>query len=181
MLCKMFAYSLYVTMGCILFLQGVLAISRWAAVCTRYWFTVQKSVVLSGMGCLIPALILVLPAWGLWGNLDFDEGTGERGRGVKNLFIFKNVGTCTIISGPGGNSASVFIHIFGPGFPYFVITFCYIMIIWKLKQSRHTVQHYQPAVLRGPHTVQHHQPEVLRSPHTVQHHQPAVLRSPHTV
>jgi hypothetical protein len=61
-----------------------------------------------------------------------------------------SLGTCTIISGPGGNSASVFIHIFGPGFPYFVIIFCYIMIIWKLKQSRLTVQHHQPAVLRSP-------------------------------
>jgi hypothetical protein len=74
----MFAYSLYVTMGCILFLQGVLAISRWAAVCTHYWFTVQKSVVASTMGCLVPAFIPGLPALGLWGNLGFDEGTGER-------------------------------------------------------------------------------------------------------
>ena len=69
---------------------------------------------------------------------------------MENLFIIIVLGTCTIISGPGGNSASFFIHIFGPGFPYFVITFCYIMIIWKLKQSRHTVQHHQPAVLRSP-------------------------------
>jgi hypothetical protein len=41
-LCKMFAYSLYVTMGCILFLQGLLAISRWATVCTRYWLLFRR-------------------------------------------------------------------------------------------------------------------------------------------
>ena len=76
-LCKMFAYSLYMTMGCVLFLQGVLAISRWAAVCKQYWFSVRKSMCASVMGCLVPAFLMFLPALEVWGDLGFDEGTGD--------------------------------------------------------------------------------------------------------
>ena len=65
----------------------------------------------------------------------------ERREGV-TFFI---LGTCTILSGPGGKSSAIFIHIFGPGFPYLVIIFCYIMIIRKLKKSRNKVLHQTPS------------------------------------
>ena len=81
-LCKMFAYSLYMTMGCVLFLQGVLAISRWAAVCKQYWFSVRKSMCASVMGCLVPSFIMILPSLEVWGNLGFDEGTGDNEMGT---------------------------------------------------------------------------------------------------
>ena len=34
--CKIFAFSFYVHMGCILFVQSILAVSRYLTVCAKY-------------------------------------------------------------------------------------------------------------------------------------------------
>ena len=53
----------------------------------------QKSMLASSIGCLIPSLLLLLPALGVWGEMGFDEGTGEErwrvGRG--NFLYFRDV------------------------------------------------------------------------------------------
>ena len=52
--------------------------------------TVQKNVLASALGCWIPALILVLPALGLWGNLGLGVGTSEGGRAGDGELIHNN-------------------------------------------------------------------------------------------
>eukprot|EP00092_Neocalanus_flemingeri_P002327 GFUD01002487.1.p1 GENE.GFUD01002487.1~~GFUD01002487.1.p1 ORF type:complete len:481 (-),score=100.37 GFUD01002487.1:359-1651(-) len=123
--CKLFAFCFYFHYGCVLFIQGVLALSRWIAVCTQHRLTVKKSILACGLACLIPFLILLLPASGLWGNLGRVPATG----------------TCTILDGANGDKSSAyFIRAFFPAFPFTIIIICYILIIKKVKEIRGNVR-----------------------------------------
>ena len=55
---------------------------------------------------------------------------------TRPLYILIFSGTCTIIKGPGGDSCAYFVRSFFPGFPYFVIVFCYVKIIRSVKATR---------------------------------------------
>ena len=89
----MFAYSLYMSMGMMVYLQAILAITRWAAVCRHYCFSVRKIIFSSVMGCLVPSAIMFLPAVGVWGDLGYDEGTGGSvgGMAVCQVICFRNL------------------------------------------------------------------------------------------
>ena len=58
--------------------------------------------------------------------------------GKTNMTLYNLIfsGTCTIIKGPGGDSCAYFVRSFFPGFPYFVIVFCYVKIIRSVKATR---------------------------------------------
>ena len=79
-------------MGCILMVQGILAVSRYLTVCRQYrwnsyqdqnaifgWmFRLKKplTIVLTAFGCFIPLFLMLLPALGIWGELGYMENTG---------------------------------------------------------------------------------------------------------
>jgi hypothetical protein len=52
------------------------------------------------------------------------------------------------VDGVGGQSCAYFIRSFFPVFPYLVITFCYVMIIRKIKESRKNVFTENPLLER---------------------------------
>ena len=85
-------------------------------------------------GCLGEPGAVTFHRWGYDRVRDHNcHGRTNMTRPLYNL-IFS--GTCTIIKGPGGDSCAYFVRSFFPGFPYFVIVFCYVKIIKSVKATR---------------------------------------------
>lgn len=68
--------------------QATLALSRYAAVCTRWVHTTRLTVFSCLAATSLPFLLFLLPLTGVWGRLGWDPGSE----------------TCTILPGPGGQS-----------------------------------------------------------------------------
>ena len=75
--CSLAAFTFYATTGSTLFLQAVLAITRYNFVCSRYRVDVPRCLLLCLTGILTPFVICTLPFTGVWGQYGYEEGTGE--------------------------------------------------------------------------------------------------------
>ena len=117
-----------------MYLQAILALTRYALVCSSYKMTGKTAIAISAAGSFLPFIIFFLPLTGIWGELGYEKGSGNHKFCVqKNMTPF--VGTCTILPG----SFKIFIMAFGPGLPYLVIIFSYVMILKKYKKSRNKI------------------------------------------
>ena len=108
----------------------------------------------SVLSCLIPSGLLIFPASGSWGKLGYMEDTGGQLSLVSQLTV-NLTGTCTIVTGVGGDSFSYFYRIFIPTFPYCVISYCYLKIISIVRNIHGAVVRHQTTA-----KVQHRDQEV---------------------
>ena len=76
-LCALVPFTFYATTGSLLYLQAILAITRYSLVCTRWRISVTSIIIISSLGTVIPFLIFTLPLTEVWGKLGYIEETGK--------------------------------------------------------------------------------------------------------
>ena len=75
-LCALVPYTFYATTGSLLYLQAILAITRYTLVCSRVRISVNTIIIISSLGSIIPFLLFTLPLTEVWGGLGYVEETG---------------------------------------------------------------------------------------------------------
>ncbi|XP_023336863.1 uncharacterized protein LOC111707909 [Eurytemora carolleeae] len=131
-LCSILAYAFLWNHGNLLNIQAVLAVNRWAAVCTNMRITCQTSLYSILISCVVSTLILIVPSLGIWGNFSFDSVSE----------------TCSLWSTPGEINPNTVLMPFALGVPYTIIFACYAVILKTIRKNNRKIEQQGSCNLR---------------------------------